>query len=147
MGSYGDKLLTDVTRLQRLTASLAYQPTELANGAQELLDEVAASKITGEEERYSRIDLLDIANNDEGAEQAFAQLEPALNKIDPALSHTIRTAFATLDRLVETHRTKTNPSGYALYPQLTRSDKTALAAAVKAVQEPLSKVASKVANA
>jgi iron uptake system component EfeO len=147
MATFGDKLVSDVTRLQKLTTGLAYQPTELANGAQELLDEVAAGKITGEEERYSRIDLLDIANNDEGAEQAFAQLQPALDRVDPALSKTIRTAFTALDTLVETHRTDSNPSGYKLYPQLTRADKTALAAAVKAVQEPLSKVAGKVANA
>ena len=34
---------------------------------------MASSKITGEEERYSHIDLLDFQANDEGAEQAFAQ--------------------------------------------------------------------------
>ena len=34
-----------------------------------------------------------------------------------------------------------------LYSALTGADKRTLAAAVKAVQEPLSKVASKVANA
>jgi iron uptake system component EfeO len=48
---------------------------------------------------------------------------------------------------VETYRTTSNPSGYVLYTALTTADKRALAAAVKAVQEPLSQVASKVANA
>jgi iron uptake system component EfeO len=147
MGAYGDKLVSDIKRLQKLTTGLTYQPTELANGAQELLDEVASSKITGEEERYSHIDLLDFANNDEGAEQAFAQLQPALDKIDPVLSKTIQTAFTALDTLVDTYRTGSNPSGFKLYTELTKADKTSLAAAVKAVQEPLSTVASKVANA
>jgi iron uptake system component EfeO len=147
MAAYGDKLVSDIKRLQKLTTGLTYQPTELANGAQELLDEVASSKITGEEERYSHIDLLDFANNDEGAEQAFAQLQPALDKIDPVLSRTIQTAFTALDTLVDKYRTGTNPSGFKLYTELTSADKTALAAAVKAVQEPLSTVASKVANA
>jgi iron uptake system component EfeO len=145
--AFGDKLVADIKRLQKLTTGLTYQPTELANGAQELLDEVASTKITGEEERYSRIDLLDVANNVEGAEQAFAQLQPALTHIDPALSKTIQTAFAALDKLVDGHRTGTNPSGFALYNDVTAAQKAALAAAVKAVQEPLSKVASKVANA
>ncbi len=144
---FGDKLVADIGRLQKLTTGLSYQPTELANGAQELLDEVASSKITGEEERYSHIDLLDFANNDEGAEQAFAQLQPALAQIDPALSTTIQDAFAALDKLVDHYRSAANPSGFVLYTALTAADKTALAAAVEAVQEPLSKVASKVANA
>jgi iron uptake system component EfeO len=147
MAAFGDKLVSDIKRLQKLTTGLTYQPTELANGAQELLDEVASSKITGEEERYSRIDLLDVANNVEGAEQAFAQLQPAVVRIDPALSDGIQGAFTALDKLVDTHRTETNPSGFTLYNDVTAAQKSALAAAVKAVQEPLSTVASKVANA
>jgi len=144
---YGDQLVNDVKRLQKLTAGLAFQPTELANGAQELLDEVAASKITGEEERYSRIDMLDIDDNVEGADQAFAQLQPALQKIDPALTKTIADRFGALDRVIDEYRTTSNPSGFKLYGELTAADKRKVAAAVKAVQEPLSKVASKVANA
>jgi len=147
LGTFGDGLVANVTKLQSLTKDLTYQPTELANGAQELLDEVASGKITGEEERYSHIDLLDFANNDEGAEQAFAQLQPVLDKIDPTLSNTIQTQFAALDKLVDSYRSTSNASGYVLYTDLTDSDKKSLAAAVKAVQEPLSKVASKIANA
>lgn len=147
LAPFGDGLVTNVKKLQKLTNGLTYQPTELANGAQELMDEVAGGKITGEEERYSHIDLLDIANNDEGAEQAFAQLQPALQRIDPTLTSTIRAAFSALDKLVDHYRTDSNPSGFRLYAELTAADKTKLAAAVKAVQEPLSTVASKVANA
>jgi iron uptake system component EfeO len=143
---YGDLLVADVAKLRRLTAGLQYQPTELANGAQELLDEVAASKITGEEERYSHIDLLDIAANDEGAEQAFAQLQPALERIDAGLAGQVSRAFDQLDDLVNSYRTGSNPSGFRLYTSLTDSDKRSLAAAVKAVAEPLSQVASKVAG-
>ena len=147
LGALGDGLVANVTKLQTLTKGLKYQPTELANGAQELLDEVAASKITGEEERYSHIDLLDVANNVEGSEQAFADLQPALAKIDATLAATIATGFAALDKLVDSYRTTSDPSGYVLYTELTTQDEKELAAAVKAVQEPLSKVASKVANA
>jgi iron uptake system component EfeO len=147
VASYGAQLVADTRRLLGLTAGLRYQPTQLANGAQELLDEVAASKITGEEERYSRIDVLDIAYNVEGSQQAFAQLEPALERIDPDLLGTISRAFSALDTLVDNYRTDSNPSGYLLYGELGAADKTRLAAAVKAVQEPLSRVASKVARA
>ncbi len=147
MGAFGDKLVADIAKLRKLTTGLTYKPTELANGAQGLLDEVAASKITGEEEAYSHIDLLDFANNDEGAEQAFAQLQPALMKIDPVLTRTVASRFTALDKLVDTYRTTSNPSGYQLYPSLTAADKRRLAAAVKAVSAPLSTIASKVANA
>lgn len=144
LSTYGDGLVTNVKKLQTLTTGLTYKPFELANGAQELLDEVSSSKITGEEERYSHIDLLDFQGNDEGAEQAFADLQPALTKIDPTLTGQVSTAFAALNTLVDKYRTGDNPSGFVLYSSLTDTDKRDLAAAVKAVQEPLSQVASKV---
>ncbi|HEX4788385.1 MAG TPA: iron uptake system protein EfeO [Actinospica sp.] len=147
LATYGAGLVTDVKKLRTLTTGLAYKPYELANGAQELLDEVASSKITGEEERYSHIDLLDFQANDEGAEQAFAALQPALQRIDSTLTSTISQAFTSLDTLVDTYRTGSNASGFVLYTTLTTTDKQKLAAAVKAVQESLSQVAAKVANA
>jgi iron uptake system component EfeO len=147
LATYGDGLVANVGKLKRLTTGLTYQPYELANGAQDLLDEVASSKITGEEERYSHVDLLDFQANDEGAEQAFADLQPGLAKIDAGLSKTIAAQFSALDTLVDTHRTASNPSGFVYYTALTAADKRKLAAAVKAVQEPLSQVASKVAKA
>ncbi|HEX7739351.1 MAG TPA: iron uptake system protein EfeO [Marmoricola sp.] len=151
LAKYGAGLIKDVTNLQTKTKQLAaknmpYQLTELANGAQGLLDEVASSKITGEEERYSHIDMLDFANNDEGAEQAFAQLVPILKTSDPALVKQIQQRFNALNTLVDQYRDTSEPSGYKLYTALTKADKRKLAAAVKAVQEPLSKVASKVAG-
>lgn len=147
LAALGDELITNCTKLQTLTKGLTYQPTELANGAQELLDEVASSKITGEEERYSHIDVLDMNFNIEGAEQAFGQLTPALDKIDPALSKSVTTSFTDLKDLVAKYKSTTDASGFKLYTDLTAADKKQLAAAVKAVVEPLSKVASKVANA
>ena len=147
MAAWGNKLVTDVGLLQQKAKQLTYQAPDLANGAQGLLDEVASSKITGEEERYSHIDIVDMANNIEGSEQAFADLQPAITKIDAQLASTIAARFAALDRLLNTYRTTSNPSGYVLYTALNDNDRRQLAAAVKAVQEPLSTVASKVANA
>jgi FTR1 family protein len=147
LAAFGTGLVANVAKLQQLTDGLSFHATELANGAQELLDEVAASKITGEEERYSHIDLLDVAKNVEGAQQAFGHLLPAMNKIDAALAKTVGSRFAALDRLVGTYRDSTNAAGYVRYTALSPADKRNLAAAVKAVQEPLSRIASKVANA
>jgi iron uptake system component EfeO len=143
---WGDRLAADVRTLQQKASGLSYQAPDLANGAQELLDEVAATKITGEEERYSHIDLVDMANNVEGAEQAFAQLQPALTKIDPTLPATIAGRFRSLDGAIAAYRSADDPSGYLRYPALGDADRRRLAAAVKAVQEPLSRVGAKVAN-
>lgn len=140
----GDRLVADVKTLQAKTKELTYQPPELANGALELLDEVASTKVTGEEERYSHIDILDMANNVGGAQRAFAALQPALAKVDPGLAATIATKFSLLTAEIDTHRTSATSSGYEPYFLLTDADRRSLSAAVKAVAEPLSQVASKV---
>jgi iron uptake system component EfeO len=147
MQPWGDDLVKDVKELQVRAEQLNYLAPDLANGAQGLLDEVASSKITGEEERYSHIDMVDMANNIEGSRQAFADLAPAMKKIDPTLTSTISSGFVSLDKLVDTYRTTSNPSGYVLYNTLDDTDRHNLAAAIKAVQEPLSRVAAKVADA
>jgi len=146
LGDLGDGLVENTTELQSLVKDLTYQPYELANGAQELLDEVASSKITGEEERYSHVDLLDFSGNLEGAQQAFADLQPALEEIDSTLSDKIATNFTALSDLLKQYQDSDEVSGYTIYTDLTDADKKAFAAAVKAVQEPLSKVAAKVSN-
>jgi iron uptake system component EfeO len=146
LAPFGQGLLANVQKLQTLVKGLTYQPAELANGAVELLDEVSKTKITGEEERYSHIDLLDFQSNVEGSEQAFANLQPALTKIDPALAQSVSTAFSNVDTLLDKYRSASQPSGFVPYGSLTAADKTAAAHAVQAVAEPLSRVASKVVN-
>ncbi len=146
LAPYGDELLVNVTKLHSLVKGLTYQPAELANGAVGLLDEVARSKITGEEERYSHIDLLDFQANVEGSQQAFACLQPGLAKIDPTLANTISTAFAAMQNRLDTYRSTKDASGFVLYGTLTDQDKTQLSQSLQAVAEPLSRVAGKVVN-
>ncbi len=47
---------------------------------------MATGKITGQEQRYSRIDLLDFAANVEGAKAAYDALRPAVQRRDAALA-------------------------------------------------------------
>ena len=139
------QLLANIQKLQGLTKDLTYQPAELANGAVGLLDEASKSKITGEEERYSHIDLVDLAGNVEGSEQAFAALKPGLDKIDATLSQQIATRFTAIDTLLNKYRDAAN-GGFVLYTSLTTADTKAIAQAIQAVSEPLSQVAGKVVN-
>ena len=54
------------------------EAAQIANGANELLGEVSASKITGEEERYSHTDLVDFEANVDGSKVAFESVRPIL---------------------------------------------------------------------
>ena len=66
MAPVAKKLVADVRLLQELTRQVDLEPAQVANGASELLGEVANSKITGEEDRYSHTDLWDFEANVEG---------------------------------------------------------------------------------
>ncbi len=74
------QLLADVKELRRKVKTVNLQAVQIANGANELLGEVSASKITGEEERYSHIDLVDFEANVQGAEAAFDAVAPLLGR-------------------------------------------------------------------
>jgi iron uptake system component EfeO len=143
---YATGLMANIKKLQSLTKDLSYQPAELANGAVGLLDEAAKTKITGEEERYSHVDLVDLQGNVEGSEQAFAALKPGLDKIDPTLSSTISARFAAMDTILGEHRDASRPGGFVSYTSLSQADTKQIAQALQAISEPLSKVAGKVVN-
>ena len=71
---------------------------KISNGSKELLDEVASSKITGEEEIWSHTDLYDIEANVDGARVGFEGLKPLLETKDPELAKEIEMAFDNLQR-------------------------------------------------
>ena len=102
--------------------AFTFQPAEIANGAVSLLDEVAQNKVTGEEERYSRIDLLDFASNVEGAQQAFANLQPGLAKIDPTIVATITSEFDACLAALDKYKDAGNASGFVNYDTLTQPE-------------------------
>jgi iron uptake system component EfeO len=142
------ELQTSVKTLDQVVRTLTYKPEDLANGAADLLEEVQSNKITGEEELYSHYDLVDFAGNVEGAQQAFAFLQPGMEKIDPTLAGQVSTQFKAVNTLLDTYRDASVPGGYKLYTAaLKASDGAKLSKAVLALQQPLSKIAEKVATA
>ncbi|MGH3465734.1 MAG: iron uptake system protein EfeO, partial [Kribbellaceae bacterium] len=82
MEKYADQLLVDVKTVVAKAKAVELNPLQLANGAKELLDEVATGKITGEEDRYSHTDLYDFQANVEGSQAAVQALRPALQARD-----------------------------------------------------------------
>ena len=118
-------------------------PLQLANGAKALLDEVATGKITGEEDRYSHTDLYDFDENVEGSKAAIDALRPVLKARDAALLTDDRRPVRGARRRARQvpHRRRLQ----ALHRPDARTEVKALAVALDALGEPITKVAGVVA--
>jgi iron uptake system component EfeO len=143
MAPVADELLTNVKKLQSLVPTIKLEPAQIANGAVELMNEVANGKITGEEDRYSHTDLWDFDANADGSKEAFEAVRPLVAAKDPALAETIDRQFQSTDTALDAYKT---PTGFKLYTELTKAQTRALAAHVEAVADSLSKVAPLVVN-
>lgn len=137
-------LYKDLADWQKRVGTADITPTSMANGAKELLDEVATGKVTGEEERYSHTDLVDFKANVEGAEQSYKLLKPIAQKNDSALTATLDKRFAELNKLLEKYRKDTSSYEFTSYDKVGKADRKELSDAVNALAEPLSKLAAAV---
>jgi iron uptake system component EfeO len=136
----------DLKDWQQRVGKAVITPTSMANGAKELLDEVATGKVTGEEERYSHTDLVDFKGNVEGAEQAYDLLKPVASENDPALAKELDRQFAALDKLLDQYRKDKKSYDFTSYDKVSKADRKELSDAVNALAEPLSKLAAAVAK-
>jgi iron uptake system component EfeO len=137
----------DLKDWQNRVGKAVITPTSMANGAKELLDEVATGKVTGEEERYSHTDLVDFKANVEGAEKSYALLKPVAAENDPKLTKELDKQFAALDRLLEKYREGGADSyEFTSYDKVGKADRKELSDGVNALAEPLSKLAAAVAK-
>ncbi|MET8172063.1 iron uptake system protein EfeO [Streptomyces clavifer] len=137
-------LLADLTDWQKRVGRAEITPTSMANGAKELLDEVATGKVTGEEERYSHTDLVDFKANVEGAEKSYELLKPIAAKNDAALTASLDKQFASLNTLLDTYRADRTSYDFTSYDKVGKADRKKLSDAVNALAEPLSKLAAAV---
>jgi iron uptake system component EfeO len=133
------KLLDDVKLLQKKVKTIKLEPAQIANGANELLGEVSASKITGEEERYSHTDLWDFEANVEGSKAAFDAVKPLLEQRNPELAGEIEQRFSDVDAALAPYK---RGDGFVLYGALNEQDKRKLAQSIDALAEPLSQVSA-----
>ncbi|WP_405801125.1 iron uptake system protein EfeO [Streptomyces sp. NBC_01506] len=139
-----DLLITDLTAWQKKVGTAEITPTSMANGAKELLDEVAAGKVTGEEERYSHTDLVDFKANVEGAEKSYTLLKPVASKNDAELTAELDTQFAALNTLLDKYREDRTSYEFTSYDKVGEPQRKELSDAVNALAEPLSKLAAAV---
>lgn len=140
------RLITDLEDWQKRVGTADITPTSMANGAKELLDEVATGKVTGEEERYSHTDLVDFKANVEGAEKSYTLLKPVARENDPALVKELDRQFAALGTLLDRYRPDTASYDFVSYDKVGKADRKELSDAVNALAEPLSRLAAAVAK-
>ena len=141
MAPVAEQLLADVEELRRKVRTVELQAVQIANGANELLGEVSASKITGEEESYSHTDLVDFEANVEGAEAAFEAVEPLLSEKDPKLAKEIEASFEDVYAALEPYR---RGDGFVSYTELSKADTRKLAQEIDALAEELSRVPAQI---
>lgn len=133
-----DKLVADVTELQKRIKELTTPPDKVVGGAAALIEEVAASKISGEEDRYARTDLYDFQANVDGAQKIVELLKPLLDKENPDLLKKIEANFTTVNDILAKYRTA--DGGFESYEKLTEADRNALKAPVTTLAEDLSQL-------
>jgi iron uptake system component EfeO len=138
MQAVADRLVTDVMELKTRVADLAIPPKKMVGGAADLIEEVASTKISGEEDRYSHTDLWDFQANVDGARKIFDLLHPLLVKGDTQLVTRIEKNFSKVDSLLR--RYQTGDRRFEEYENLKASDRNALKGAVTALAEDLSRL-------
>lgn len=136
--TYAHQLVNDIKELKAKVATVEITPDMMLTGAVDLLNEVATSKITGEEEIYSHTDLYDFRANIEGAEKIFQLFKPLIKNKDEKLVASLEKEFKNVNSLLDKHMT--DSQHYKLYTDLTKEDTKELAEAVTKLGEPLSQM-------
>ncbi len=134
MEKFATQLNDNVLDLQKRISELAFPPGKVVGGAAALIEEVAATKISGEEERYSRTDLWDFQANIDGAKKIVDLLRPELTKDNAALLAKVDANFSKVESILAKYRTQ---SGFESYDKLTNADRNALKGPITALAEDL----------
>lgn len=148
----GNKLISDTQRLydKVYDKNFTLRLDDVSNGAISLLEEVAVTKITGEEEIFSHTDLYDFFANVQGAKVAFDLVKPIAVQEDKTIVTEIDKRFNTLMDLLQKYQ---HNGVFVNYLAISNNpkNKRQLSDAINALRVPLSKITelvlSKVNNA
>ncbi|WP_405176974.1 cupredoxin domain-containing protein [Nocardia sp. NBC_01377] len=140
-----DQLLADIAELSAgvSAADFTVDPIQVAGGAQTLLDEIARTKITGEEDTFSHTDLWDFQANVDGSQAAIASVRPILDERNKDLGVQIDRRFAELDSELAKYRVG---DGQISYDKVTEPQRVELARRIDALSAVVSQVQGIVAG-
>jgi iron uptake system component EfeO len=146
MAPVAEGLLKNVEELEgKIKGNIKIQATEIANGANELLTEVSTSKITGEEERYSHIDLVDFKANVEGSQVAFEAVKPLIEKSQPKLVKEVAADYEAVYAALKPYERKAYP-GFVYYGELTKADTRKLAQVIDTLADKSALIPAQIAK-
>lgn len=137
MAPLADGLVKDTEDLRTKISALTIAPKDMVGGAADLIEEVAAKKISGEEDRYSHTDLSDFQANVEGSQKIFELLRPLVVARDKALVARVTENFGKVDRTLAKYK---QGDTYQSYDKLTDADRNALKAPITALAEDLARL-------
>ena len=132
-----NRLDKDIAQLIALVNGLEIQPQVMTNGAAALIEEAANTKITGEEERYSKTDLTTFAANVEGSRKVFDLVDALLRGVDKELDDSIAKDFKTVDQLLAKYK---DGSGFMTYDKVTSGDRDKFKSSMAPLSENLAQV-------
>ncbi|MGO4004174.1 iron uptake system protein EfeO [Pseudomonas fluorescens] len=141
LDALADGLDKDVKDLQARVAGLTFPPEKVVGGAAALLEEVAATKISGEEDRYSHTDLYDFQGNIDGAKKIVELFRPQLEQQDKAFVAKVDKNFASVNTILAKY--KTADGGFETYDKVKPNDRKALVGPVNTLAEDLSTLRGK----
>ncbi|WP_413641898.1 iron uptake system protein EfeO [Mycobacterium sp. RTGN5] len=134
-----DQLVADVKELNDGVKAPGWtiDSTQIAGGAQGLLDEIAASKISGEEDIFSHTDLWDFQANVDGSQTAVASVRPILDSRNAELGKQVDKGFTDVEALLAKYR---QGDGFVLYDTVTEPQRQELSRAIDALSKNVSQV-------
>ena len=132
-----DKLEKGVKALKAEIDTLNFPPSKVVGGAAVLIEEVAGSKITGEEDRYSHTDLSDFQANIEGAQKIVDLFRNVIAEKDKALLDTVDANFKQINEILAKYK---KGDGFESYDKLSEDDRKKLQAPINTLAEELGKL-------
>jgi len=142
---YAKRLMMDVNDLESRVQGLTFPPAKVVGGAAALMEEVAATKVSGEEDRYSHTDLWDFQGNVDGSQKIFELFKPLVAEEDPAFVKRVEENFAAVEATLAHYRLKANnpDAGFVSYEKVSDEDRRAFVGPVTVLAEDLSTLRGK----
>lgn len=132
------ELRANVDELKKRVDALVIDPRVMARGAGELIEEVAQSKMTGEEDRYSHADLVSIDANVDGSARIVDGLRPILTDLDAPYLAKLDAAGKAVEEVIA--RYATTDRGYKPFDAVTADDLKLLQARLADLSELLAEL-------